>query len=885
MGNMLAAIAAMLAAFVVGILALTAGVFVLIKGVQLVWRVVAAMFSIAGGLLVDSLRVVFAVLAAVVFGGLWAVNAAVGSRRKAGHFGREAVRECVAAGQCVYRGVLQRPLRALGLGQVLEGLEKRVPQVLASAPEDTMTGPVGRFVRAGSDTSRTRLFEGYTVVGTLAGGGSGAKLYVAVPDPERRAALERVAGGAVDQVVIKAFTLGDGSSLPQIVRESRSLDAAKKLGLVLEHELGSTRFFYVMRYIAGDSLGALTPKLHFASREPDGLDTPRLREALGYIAGLLETLDQYHRGGLWHKDVKPDNIIVTRDGSAHLVDFGLVTPLRSAMTLTTHGTEYFRDPELVRQALRGARVSDIDGSRFDVYAAGAVLYSLIENSFPAHGGLSRMTKRCPEAVRWIVRRSMTDYDKRYTSARAMLEDVRAVLAATEPGAVRPAQLPSFRHADDEPEAPAVPLEGQEFVMGRDAVVGRSVRRSRGRGRTGAAVSGRRRGGVTAPAARGWGRVAGATAGVLGVAGVALVALQGLRREWPAVPRPIEAGPDGAGPDGAGPLAGALGAGGLDGERLAALAMNLTARASEPGALLVVSDYQEPLPAEITTEMTTLVRMLRMQGVDVRGRFTGELAVEDTAAIMAARRLLPIDSPELVSSVAPALERLDGVGSVLIVAPASDGDAASVSFVVVSDGGRQAGGVRPLEGFSEGVVELVQELSLVRVPMLPGGAMAPELALGVVSASEALAWEQQALRQLALSGVPAMWLAGPGAMEAFAFEPGLAAEFERVESMDSREMADLFRQMADAIEFDDRASAVARSVVRSARERVEQRIEGSRSTADELLSAMMSAAGRVGEALRAASEAQSQLLLEGPAGVDARPVTQGEPVRPDDRGGS
>jgi hypothetical protein len=36
------------------------------------------------------------------------------------------------------------------------------------------------------------------------------------------------------------------------------------------------------------------------------------------------------------------------------VDFGLITPLRSAMTLTTHGTEYFRDPEMVRMALQGA---------------------------------------------------------------------------------------------------------------------------------------------------------------------------------------------------------------------------------------------------------------------------------------------------------------------------------------------------------------------------------------------------------------------------------------------------------------------------------------------------------------------------------------------------
>jgi serine/threonine protein kinase len=87
------------------------------------------------------------------------------------------------------------------------------------------------------------------------------------------------------------------------------------------------------------------------------------------------------------------------------------------MTLTTHGTEYFRDPELVRMALKGVKVHEVDGTKFDIFAAGAVLYSMIENSFPAHGVLSQITKRCPEALRWIVRRAMTDYDKRYRRRR------------------------------------------------------------------------------------------------------------------------------------------------------------------------------------------------------------------------------------------------------------------------------------------------------------------------------------------------------------------------------------------------------------------------------------------------------------------------------------
>ena len=155
-----------------------------------------------------------------------------------------------------------------------------------------------------------------------------------------------------------------------------------------------------MPYHEGDHLGVVTSLLHGTSSH---LNNKNLRTVLLYQQTLLQTLREYHKAGLWHKDVKPDNIIV-HDGRAHLVDLGLVTPLASAMTLTTHGTEYFRDSELVRQAMRGVKVHQIDGSKFDVYSAGAVLYFMLENTFPPHGGLSGFNKKSPEGVRWIVRR-------------------------------------------------------------------------------------------------------------------------------------------------------------------------------------------------------------------------------------------------------------------------------------------------------------------------------------------------------------------------------------------------------------------------------------------------------------------------------------------------
>jgi serine/threonine protein kinase len=405
-------------------------------------------FAFIGGEIKDTLRLVGSVITGVIFSLLVVANILIFRWSASAHFGRAFTAEIGAGAASIYRILVGHPARLLGLKSLVDGLEHRVPDAVAAAPT------------ADKPSRRTGQFENYRIIGSLAGGGSGGKLYIAEPDQLKLAAFARGGQHDVQQVVIKSFSLRDGSSLPQIVRESRALDAAKKLGLVLDHELSPERFFYVMRYVPGESLGLVTQHLHAASPE-GGLSHGQLAKALGYMEHLLATLSRYHEGGLWHKDVKPDNIII-HGQEAHLVDFGLITPLRSAMTLTTHGTEYFRDPEMVRMALKGVKVHEVDGARFDVYAAGAVLYSVVENSFPAHGGLSQLTKRCPDALRWIIRRAMTDYDKRYPTAAAMLADLGFLRRAADPFAVKPAELPSMSGREETPAEPVVEVAREEF---------------------------------------------------------------------------------------------------------------------------------------------------------------------------------------------------------------------------------------------------------------------------------------------------------------------------------------------------------------------------------------------------------------------------------------
>lgn len=357
------------------------------------------------------------------------------------HYARAFGDELKGVGVGIWRVALGNPLRFVGLGAIAERVEEVLPDVMERAP---------RARRA-----RRATFDGYDVVGTLPSGGSGAQLFVARPKSATHRRFLKAGRALPGEVVIKSFALEAGSTLPQIVRESRALEAASRLGLVCEHQLANDHFFYVMPYVKGDDLEKVTRALH-ARGTPEGLQDAELRLVLGYAIDLLDELARFHSGGLWHKDVKPTNVIVAK-GRAHLVDFGLVTPLASALTLTTHGTEYYRDPEMVRLAMQGVRVHEVDGVRFDLYSAGAVLYAMLENGFPAHGSLSRLSRRAPEALRWIVQRAMAELASRYGSAAEMRADLAVLAAAANPFDVRPADLPSFRRAGAPSEEPAAPV--------------------------------------------------------------------------------------------------------------------------------------------------------------------------------------------------------------------------------------------------------------------------------------------------------------------------------------------------------------------------------------------------------------------------------------------
>lgn len=158
------------------------------------------------------------------------------------------------------------------------------------------------------------------------------------------------------------------------------------------------------------------------------------REALHFITQIVKALGHAHSRGIIHRDIKPHNIMVLRDGSVKVADFGIARFTASQNTLTQEalGSVHYISPEQ-------ARGSHID-ARSDLYSAGVVLYEMLTGRLPYEGDspvavaiqhinsipLSprELNPDIPEALEKITMKAMaSDPAKRYPSADAMLADL------------------------------------------------------------------------------------------------------------------------------------------------------------------------------------------------------------------------------------------------------------------------------------------------------------------------------------------------------------------------------------------------------------------------------------------------------------------------------
>jgi serine/threonine-protein kinase len=158
------------------------------------------------------------------------------------------------------------------------------------------------------------------------------------------------------------------------------------------------------------------------------------REALHFTTQIVRALSHAHGRGIIHRDIKPHNIMILRDGSVKVADFGIARLVSVQNTLTQEalGSVHYISPEQ-------ARGSHID-ARSDLYSVGVVMYETLTGRLPYEGDspvsvaiqhinsmpLSprEINAEVPEALEVITMKAMSaSLTHRYTSAEAMLHDL------------------------------------------------------------------------------------------------------------------------------------------------------------------------------------------------------------------------------------------------------------------------------------------------------------------------------------------------------------------------------------------------------------------------------------------------------------------------------
>ncbi|UCC63882.1 MAG: serine/threonine protein kinase, partial [Anaerolineae bacterium] len=200
--------------------------------------------------------------------------------------------------------------------------------------------------------------------------------------------------------------------------------------------------YLVMEYIEGKDLREV---LNIRGRLP-------YKEALSIISQVAQALRRANERGIVHRDIKPQNLMITTDGALKVLDFGIAR-VRALPTLTQSGflgSPYYISPE---QAM-GEEV-DI---RSDIYSLGVVTYEMLTDSLPFDGNspwsiISQHIANAPSttplvkvdapgAVTQMVLKAMAKRpEDRFQSPEEMLETVQLVMAGEELPTVRPPLSP------------------------------------------------------------------------------------------------------------------------------------------------------------------------------------------------------------------------------------------------------------------------------------------------------------------------------------------------------------------------------------------------------------------------------------------------------------
>lgn len=336
----------------------------------------------------------------------------------------------------------------------------------------TLDVDVPEEVRA-ADRERANHFGKYVLVKEIGRGGAGIVYRAWQRDFNRMVALKLLPHESDTAAGIKT-PFGDVEDVKRFYNETRAAADLNHPNIVPILDFGNveSHFFYTMRLIEGVTLDAVIREglveraFQTTQREPGGKSPAAapgkglpVPDAIRLIREVALAVDYAHQKGIFHRDLKPGNIILEKTGKAWVLDFGLAKVKRLGDSAyvkgVVMGTPYYMPPE---QAIGDMEQVD---HWSDIYSIGAVLYEMLCGYAPyasktpdevlsllPNEGPEPVTVHAPhlhdDLVRILEKSMRRDKKDRYPSAKALAEDLERFQAgqplAEEPLGARPRSM-------------------------------------------------------------------------------------------------------------------------------------------------------------------------------------------------------------------------------------------------------------------------------------------------------------------------------------------------------------------------------------------------------------------------------------------------------------
>src|SRR3569623_204617 len=178
--------------------------------------------------------------------------------------------------------------------------------------DDAGDGEEAPHLQRGSSVGR------YVILGRVGAGAMGEVYAAYDPELDRKLAIKllRTTSGPADQIEAQKVRL---------LREARAIAKLSHPNVVVVHDIGSIadRVFIAMEFLEGSTV---TVRQHAAARS--------WREVVELFLAAGRGLQCAHEAGLLHRDFKPENVMVSRDGQVRVMDFGLVQKLNAGPELS-----------------------------------------------------------------------------------------------------------------------------------------------------------------------------------------------------------------------------------------------------------------------------------------------------------------------------------------------------------------------------------------------------------------------------------------------------------------------------------------------------------------------------------------------------------------------